>query len=448
MRRPPPNRTGRAALKTTPGFPEALDRFRVAIRLTYVGVLFLATLSWFDIDGDPASVARRLGRALDPNVSARDAIDGARNVLLFAGWGLVWMVTAAPGRSVVILRNAVLTGAGLSLTVEGLQLFSTSRTASVLDLVTNTVGALLGAVLLVVLVTGLAARRGEKSFMGIPASVFGVSSALALMGEALVPLYRQELQAWASGGPLERLSRGMSEFRWGSIGEWPIGDGLLFLPGGFFAVAALAEIGVGYRRAAAWVGAGGVLMFASVEVAHGALGIEVLGGAALVHAVAFGAGAVLAIRSLPAFTMAYRGAGRPRLLLGLYAPWLLLWGLRPYAPETTLGGILTKFGGEWWIPLRFLGGRFDMFSVVDVIVAFFLFLPLGALLAVWPLRRHGALGTILPAVYFATLVELSQTLVATRTLDITDVLVQIAGAAIGWTIVRRAGFRPYGEQLP
>jgi glycopeptide antibiotics resistance protein len=435
------------ALKTTTGFPEFLDRFRVAIRLTYVGVLVLATLSAFRIDGDPAAVARRLRRMLDPTVSARDAIDGARNVLLFAGWGLVWMVTAAPGRSVVIFRNAVLTGAGLSLTIEALQLFSTSRTASVLDLVTNTVGTALGAIFLVTLVTALSARRGQKSFTGVPAAIFGVSSALALLGESLVPLYRQELQPWATGGPLERVSRALAEFRWGSLGEWPIGDALLFLPGGLFAVATLSEMGVSYRRAAGLVSVTGVLLFAVAEVAHGALGQEVLGGAGLVHAAAVAAGAALALWGLPAFTVAFRGVSRPRLLLGGYVAWLMSWAFRPYLPETTLGAVAAKFSGEWWIPLRFLGARVDMFSVVDVVVGFCLFLPVGALLAVWPLRLRGGLGTILPAAYLAITLEFLQALVSTRTVAITDMLVPIAGAAIGWTIVRRAGFRPYGEQL-
>ena len=432
---------------TTSGFPAFLDRFRVVIRLAYVGVLALATLSWFRVDGDADGVMRRLGRMFDPSVSARDAVDGARNVLLFAGWGLVWMVTAGPVRSATILRNAVLTGAGLSFTIEALQLFSTSRTASVLDVVTNTLGAGLGAVLLVGLVMALSARRGTKSLVGIPSAVFGVGAALALAGEALVPLFRQQLQSWATGGPFQRLSSALAEMRWGSIGEWPIGDAVLFLPGGLFAVASLTEAGMSYRRAAMVASAGGLLLFGTVEVAHGALGLETLGGAMVVHAIAFALGAVVAATAIPAFTRAFRGPARPRMLLALYVPWLFTWALRPYAFEGSIAGVAAKFGGEWWIPLRFLGGRVDMFSVVDVVVAFFLFLPIGALLAVWPLRRRGLLSTVLPVLYVAVALELSQTVIATRTLDITDVLVQVAGAAIGWTIVRRAGFRPYGEQL-
>jgi glycopeptide antibiotics resistance protein len=52
-----------------------------------------------------------------------------------------------------------------------------------------------------------------------------------------------------------------------------------------------------------------------------------------------------------------------------------------------------------------------------------------------------------PAIYLACATELGQILIATRTLDITDLLIQATGAAIGWLAVRRAGFRPYGVQL-
>jgi len=35
-----------------------------------------------------------------------------------------------------------------------------------------------------------------------------------------------------------------------------------------------------------------------------------------------------------------------------------------------------------------------------------------------------------------------------RFVDVTDPLIQASGAAIGWTIIRRAGYRPYGESHP
>ena len=67
------------------------------MRSAYVVVLFLATLSWYRLDLDAAGIEGRAGRMLDPSLSARDVIDGVRNVVLFAGWGLVWMATAAAG---------------------------------------------------------------------------------------------------------------------------------------------------------------------------------------------------------------------------------------------------------------------------------------------------------------------------------------------------------------
>ena len=109
--------------------------------------------------------------------------------------------------------------------------------------------------------------------------------------------------------------------------------------------------------------------------------------------------------------------------------------------------VAAKLTGEWWIPLRLLGSRMDMFSVIDVVIGFFLFFPLGAALAVWPLRPRSALAGFLPALYLAAVLEVGQTFVAGRTMDMTDFLVQAAGAVVGWTIVRRAGYRPYGSVL-
>lgn len=135
------------------------------------------------------------------------------------------------------------------------------------------------------------------------------------------------------------------------------------------------------------------------------------------------------------------------MLLWTYGGVLLLWALRPFSPETSLVAIVGKLTNDWWIPLRFLGQRVDLFSVVDVVSPFFLYLPLGALLAVWPLTRRGWLADFWPAAYLAAATELSQVLVQGRLLDSTDLLVQAAGALVGWTVLRRAGFAPYGSVL-
>src|SRR5690606_2883880 len=108
-----------------------------AARVGYLLVLAVATLSALQLDADPAAVTERLRRMLVPSISARDAIDGARNLVLFAGWGLVWVLTARRPRWWVTVAAATVTGAVLSLSVELVQAFSRTRRASILDLMTN-----------------------------------------------------------------------------------------------------------------------------------------------------------------------------------------------------------------------------------------------------------------------------------------------------------------------
>ena len=112
MTTPPPSPLG-----------DALDRARLPARAAFVGILLLATLSSFDFSPDGADVAARFARAMHPHVSASDAIDALRNLALFAGWGVVWMATCGPARTTRQLFLAILSGAGISLAVEGAQLF-------------------------------------------------------------------------------------------------------------------------------------------------------------------------------------------------------------------------------------------------------------------------------------------------------------------------------------
>ena len=53
-----------------------------------------------------------------------------------------------------------------------------------------------------------------------------------------------------------------------------------------------------------------------------------------------------------------------------------------------------------------------------------------------------------PVVWLAFGTEALQVVVQGRFVDVTDPLIQLSGAVIGWTIIRRAGYRPYGESHP
>ena len=128
-----------------------------------------------------------------------------------------------------------------------------------------------------------------------------------------------------------------------------------------------------------------------------------------------------------------------------YLAVLIVWAWRPLMPEISLAGIAAKFDSDWYKPLAGLSLRYDFFTVVDVCNQFLLYLPVGALLAVWPLRRRGWLAGPLPAIWTALLLEAGQVIIMGRMLDVTDFMIMTAGASIGWAVVRRAGYPVYGE---
>ncbi|MGH7632472.1 MAG: hypothetical protein ACRENC_01985, partial [Gemmatimonadaceae bacterium] len=79
--------------------PSSLARRRVvAARLAYLVVILIATLADLHFDPSPVEVHFRLARALHPQFALHDLVDGARNVLIFAGLGAVWIATSRSGR--------------------------------------------------------------------------------------------------------------------------------------------------------------------------------------------------------------------------------------------------------------------------------------------------------------------------------------------------------------
>jgi VanZ family protein len=420
-----------------------LGRARVVARLAYVGILLLATLTPYHADLSSDGLSARLDRLLHPDIGNRDVIDGARNVVLFAGWGAVWALTAASSLRRIV-RDATLTGLLISAAVEFGQLFSSNRVASLVDVGTNTAGAFVGALGLLILAALASQRRGARSFVGIPTIYFAASYGFAVWLEAVIPLFRHD-DLVAMGGPSARLAAALATMRFGAALDLPWGDILIFAPAGALAVAALNEHGLGYSHARNRVIVGGALLAALAEFLHGPLGQPIVLGAILVHALAVGLGAWATARSLPALTVALRGAARVRALVIAYLAVLACWAWRPYLPEYQLDSIRQKLSTDWYVPLAGLGMAQDFFSVVDVCAPFFLYLPLGALLAVWPWRQRGWLAGPLAGVWVATGLELSQILVLGRMLDITDMMITSSGVLVGWAIVRRAGYRVYGQ---
>jgi glycopeptide antibiotics resistance protein len=419
----------------------------LAARLAYVAIILLATLTHLDASWDLAAAAQRLGRAFEPSMGWRDAVDGLRNLALFAGLGAVWIITSISGTLIRETWRATVAGFALSVTVEGLQLFSSTRTASVLDVSTNTLGALAGALVTTWLIVDVRKGREARSYFGMPASLLAGAYALAVLCEALVPLFRSQPLSGLTTGPLASLRVVLQLAMPLSLAEVPLFDVLLYVPAGFVIVMMLAERGRPAART--WVGvavAGAVLSFGA-ELAHGLARLSIRWEAAATHAVALAFGAWAAQRWLGPFTRSLRGPVRARAAILTYMTLLALWGWRPLLPVDDLHSVAAQFTLAHLEPLRALAERVDVFSALHVTQQFLLYVPLGSLLAVWPLRLSGRWAHLKPALWLAAAIEVGHILIAGRDFDVTNALLAWAGLGIGWIVVRRSGFRPYGAAL-
>ena len=417
----------------------------LAARWGYVAVVLLATLTQLHFSPDLAAAGERLVRAFTPSLGWRDAIDGLRNTVLFAGLGAVWVVTSRSGNVRAEIRRATLVGLALSATVEGLQVFSPVRTASIVDVTTNTLGALLGAGGVALLIAAVVAAKGARSYLGVPTLLVAGAYAGAALCEALTPLFGPAALPWTAGGPVGRLHAALQAAGPISFDTLPLIDLLLFAPVGFLFVMLSRERG----RDARWVGVAGAGAGLTLvaELGHGMLGFPIWWGAVLVRVAAVGLGGWAAHRALPALTQLLRGAVRARAALLAYGALLVLWGWRLFLPRTDLHAIAAQLAPENLVPLASLAQRVDAFSALHVLQQFLLYLPLGSMLAVWPLRLTGRWAHLGPGVWLAGVMELGHVVIVDRTFDPTNALIACAGLAIGWVVVRRSGFVPYGEAL-
>lgn len=423
-------------------------RIQRATRAGYIAIILLSTLAQLHFEPDAAAAARRLQRAVHPSLHPRDVVDGLRNIALYAGLGAVWVLTSPLGGVRRASWVATLVGAATSVMVETLQLYSPVRTASVLDVLTNTGGAWVGAVAAALLLSAIRSARSRGSYLfGVPLFLVAGAYLAAVLCEAITPLFRQDTVPDPGGGIAERIRFGIAIARSPNWTAMPRLDLVLFFPAGFLCVLALMEMDwsrSNWSRSIGWVlvALGGAFLVLGAEVVHGAAHEMVRYEAVLSHAIAIAAGAAagrLAFASLAGRTSERRRAAG---LLGAYAVVLALWAWRPFVPDVRSARMLEQLTSEHLIPLASLSGRVDLFSVAHIVNQFLLYLPLGSLLAVRPWRTRGALGHLLPGVYLVLLLEAGHIVLAGRWFDVTNVLIHLAGVGVGWVIVRRAGYRP------
>lgn len=411
-----------------------------AARLAYVVIVLVATLSNLHFDASLADVPFRLIRAVDLSPHLSDAVDAVRNILLFAGLGAVWIATSRLEKPGATLTRITIISMLLSACVEALQLFSPVRNASLLDVATDTIGGLVGGLVTLGAFAVIDDGARRRSYIGIPAVLLAASYGLATVMEAFIPLFRQDLLPQLGGSIGDRIGRAIVAMRPESLAQIPLTDALIFLPAGMFAVTALVESGIGAAASAALVVCVAAIVYPIVEVVHGVAAEPIILGAAMTHVVAASVGAIAAAIWLRPFADRFPIRERARIVAAGYALVLLVWSWRPFRLDLSLASMSDQFTGDHLIPLRALAQRGDLFSVTDVISQGVIFVPLGALLAVWPVARSGKLRGFLPAIYLAIVLEAGKIPISDRFMDITHIFIQGAGAALGFLLVRRLGY--------
>lgn len=125
-----------------------------------------------------------------------DPADIVNNIVLFMpfGVGLAWLLTERQKRWTIALILTVMLGMSLSLSVELLQLFLPTRTSTPFDVLTNTLGAGLGAIL------ALGYRLTMRSRIHLVIALTSMIVFAMLLG---IPFQSApQLTGWADGFPL------------------------------------------------------------------------------------------------------------------------------------------------------------------------------------------------------------------------------------------------------
>ena len=418
----------------------------LSARVAYIAIILIATLTNLEPNWHDGLVGERLARAIHPPVAWSDTIDAIRNVLLFAGFGAIWEVTSRLTLRTALWR-ATLYGCLLSITVETLQLFSPVRFSSILDVMTNTGGAFIGAFAVAVLVAAVRARRDADSYLGVPTFVIALGLLGAVFVEGATPFFRQDYLPDRAGGPIHRLHLTLAAARPFSFSAMPWTELVLSMPAGFVAVAALAEFGLSAGGAAVLVAILGIVISVGAELAHGTTGVYIVWSAVVAHALGVALGGVAAALWLRPLAARFSGRARVRVFIAAYAIMLAGWLWRPFLPRESGAALAEQLSRPHWMPMSVFGGSGSAILVGDTVQFFLLFFPFGAVLGAWPARERGMMRWLMPGVWLALLLAFGQLFVQARSFDVTNLLIMIAGVWLGWWIARRAGIPRRGTWL-
>jgi VanZ family protein len=359
------------------------------------------------------------------------------NVLFFVPWGFllaVWRVSRkSSGLNTMTL--ALLSGACLSGCVEVMQLFAPQRSTSVIDLLTNTFGSVVGAMAGWLVVRGIwpiASVRIRQLLLSRPLTTCALAAAAGLLIAGLSPSY--DNGGMSGIGDAFRKAR-LMPFGPSSSGVRPADKAGLWgaellvwmLAGGLIALAA-RESGHLRKRAVAIAIALSTGLGFGIEVMQLAIpGRDVDLTSVLLAAVGSALGSLLVAR---------RDALEARQwvapALGIWALSVLLSAWNPLNFTWPAGFVWQP---EMIVPFWSYFDSRALADLTDVIGQATAFLPLGALLAARSWRQSFWLVVVIGFSY-GMLLECGQVFLPTRSPDVSDALSAAAGAGVGLAVWR------------
>jgi glycopeptide antibiotics resistance protein len=379
--------------------------------------------------GEVVAKVHQLGKTLGRPLSRSDVVS---NVLLFVPWGSLFFLRQARRGSGfwAALLSSTLGGMALSGLVETGQLFAPSRTSSLVDLVTNTAGSALGA-----LVGWAIYRRLWPTWSPrltplvnerpIASCALAATAGLVLAGLSPFDVSINPGDLWAAvkqarpipfGPALGGTPAQVEPWSWAQEGlSW-------MLAGGLFAMA-LREAGKRGVPALATTAAlcGGLALM--IEVAQLAIAGRVADMTSVIFAL-IGSAAGAAVVS-------WSSRRTPRQWV---SPALVVWAmdvtLAAWTPLHLVAPGHRSFQAWQLVPFWSYYWRTDVYAVADLLNQVMSFIPLGVLLAVkdprMPVWRALVFGFGVGLV-----LEAGQLGLADRTAEITDALSAGAGAVLG-----------------
>jgi len=400
--------------------------------LLYAAFILYGGTIPFHFAGDTTLVAARWQRLLahplvSPETGRRLSIpDVVQNVLLFVPFGVLGVAAAgATGRWTWRRVGWVsLVAFGLSCTVEILQLFMRDRTASISDVIFNTLGALVGAIAArwCWQLSALAIRRLQvEGLIGVPEARL-----LAVAGGALGVAFLQPFDVTLEVGVVTGHVRAFVQEPWQFTGLRD--EGIVVLVASLFAMSLAAYLlALGERAAGRKAAALGIGVVCALEACQVVLGSR-----------------------MPGLWDAAVGSAGICIGTGLWALsnriiWPHLWQGLLIAMTIIAAAVQMLSPFEWapayrgfsWFP--FLGyytrTTFETLShVIELALAYF---PLGFCLVLGSeSRRRAVVLAVILTLSISVPIEYLQGWVVGRYPDISDVGLSLLGAWIGCRLAR------------